>query len=93
MTHDTLMYKIFFQLLRLWTAKNRKDTYYIILASEQQAAVACNLQSSYIYKLSRTMFFITLLGALLIGLLAIWYLTRSLRQVIKTVTRFKEGDY
>ncbi|MFT4971232.1 MAG: hypothetical protein ACI9JY_000430 [Saprospiraceae bacterium] len=39
------------------------------------------------------MFFITLLGALLIGLLAIWYLTRSLRQVIKTVTRFKEGDY
>ena len=66
---------------------------YIILASEKQAAVVANLQSSYIYKLSRKMFFITLLGALLIGLLAIWLLTRSLRQVIKTVTRFKEGDY
>lgn len=66
---------------------------YIILASEQQAAVVSNLQSSYIYKLSQKMFFITLLGALLIGLLAIWYLTRSLREVIKTVTRFKEGDY
>ena len=67
--------------------------FYIILASELQAAVIQNLQSSYIYKLSRTMFFVTLLGALLIGLLAIWYLTKNLRIIIKTVTRFKEGDY
>ena len=66
---------------------------YIILASEEQAKVVCSLQDSLIYKLGRTMFFITLLGALLIGLLAIWYLTKNLRTIIETVTRFKEGDY
>lgn len=85
--------KNIFSAAPIMNGEKQEGYIYIILASEQQAQVVCNLQSSYIYKLSRTMFFITLLGALLIGLLAIWYLTRSLRQVIKTVTRFKEGDY
>jgi len=67
--------------------------FYIILASEEQAEVVYELQNSYIYKLGRKMFFITLLGALLIGLLAIWFLTKNLRTIIETVTRFKEGDY
>ena len=66
---------------------------YIILASEQLAAVVDDLQSGYIFKLSRTMFFISLFGALIIGLLALWYLTKNLRTIIRTVIRFKEGDY
>lgn len=82
-----------FSAAPIMNGEKQEGYLYIILASEQQAEVVCNLHSSYIYKLSQTMFFITLLGALLIGLLAIWYLTRSLRQVIRTVTRFKEGDY
>ena len=74
--------------------EDKVDGYiYIILASEKQAQVVSDLQNSLIYKLGRTMFFITLFGALLIGLLAIWYLTKNLRTVISTVRRFKEGDY
>jgi len=39
------------------------------------------------------MFGITLLTAVVLGLLAIWFLTRSLSGVIAKVKRFKEGDY
>ena len=35
---------------------------------------------------------LTLLFALAVGLIAIWYLTANLRKVIDTVIRFKEGD-
>ena len=66
---------------------------YIILASEEQMAVVCGLQSSYMYKLGKRMALVTLLTAMLLGLLALWYLTRSLSGVIETVERFKEGDY
>jgi len=66
---------------------------YIILASEEQMAVVCGLQSSYMYKLGKRMALITLLSAMLLGLLALWYLTRSLSGVIETAERFKEGDY
>ncbi len=66
---------------------------YIILASEDQAAVTSSLFGSYILRLGANMFFISLVGALLIGILAIWVLTKNLRSIIRTVTRFKEGDY
>ncbi|MEM7575186.1 MAG: HAMP domain-containing sensor histidine kinase [Bacteroidota bacterium] len=66
---------------------------YIILASEEQNAVVCYLQGSYMYRLGKNMFFISLLAASVIGLLAIWYLTRNLRRVTETVSRFSEGDY
>ncbi|MEO1518049.1 MAG: HAMP domain-containing sensor histidine kinase [Bacteroidota bacterium] len=66
---------------------------YIILASEEQAAVASTLFGSYILRLGTRYFFIALAGALLIGLIALWFLTRNLRTIIETVRRFKEGDY
>ena len=44
-------------------------------------------------KLGASMFSLTLIGALLIGLLAIWFITRNLQRLIETVRRFKEGDY
>ncbi|MEO0468664.1 MAG: HAMP domain-containing sensor histidine kinase [Bacteroidota bacterium] len=65
---------------------------YIILGSEEQTAVSGTLMGSYFLKLGTNYFFITLFGALGIGLLAIWLLTRNLRSIIATVTRFKEGD-
>lgn len=65
---------------------------YIILASEEQAAVTSTLFGSYMLKLGSNMFFVALIGALIIGLLAIWFLTKNLRQIIDTVRRFKEGD-
>ena len=65
---------------------------YIILGSEEQTEVSGMLMGSYFLKLGTNYFFITLFGALGIGLLAIWFLTRNLRSIIATVTRFKEGD-
>ena len=66
---------------------------YIILASEEQAAVTSGLFTGYMARLGGDLFFISLIGALLLGLLAIWYLTKNLRTIIKTVQRFKEGDF
>ncbi len=66
---------------------------YIILASEEQAAVTSTLFGSYMLKLGTNWFLLALVGALAIGLLAIWLLTRNLRSIIETVQRFKEGDY
>lgn len=67
--------------------------FYIILASEEQSAITSTLSGSYMLKLGANMFFITLFGALAIGLLAIWLLTKNLRSIIQTVKRFKEGDH
>ena len=66
---------------------------YIILASEEQTAVTSSLIKSYNLRLGSTLFFITLAGAMLIGLVAIWLLTRNIRNTLKVVRRFKEGDY
>ncbi|MFT5764705.1 MAG: signal transduction histidine kinase [Saprospiraceae bacterium] len=66
---------------------------YIILASDEQVAVTSSLFGSYILRLGANMFMVSLIGALLIGVLAIWVLTKNLRTIIKTVIRFKEGDY
>ncbi len=66
---------------------------YIILASDEQAAVTSSLFGSYMLRLGANMFFVALIGALLIGIFAIWYLTKSLRSITSTVIRFKEGDY
>ncbi|MEL6668142.1 MAG: HAMP domain-containing sensor histidine kinase [Bacteroidota bacterium] len=66
---------------------------YIILASEEQTAVVSYLQGSYMFRLGKNLFFISLLAASIIGLFALWYLTRNLRRVTETVSRFKAGDY
>lgn len=65
---------------------------YIILASEEQAAVTSGLFNTYMAKLGGNMFFFSLICALLLGLLAIWFLTKNLNTIIDTVRRFKEGD-
>ena len=70
-----------------------KGYIYIILGSELQEEVESGLFGSYMMKLGANLFFITLIGALLIGLLAIWMLTKRLRNITQTVSRFKEGDY
>jgi len=66
---------------------------YIILASEEQAEVASMLFGSYMLQLGGNLFFVSLAGASLIGLIALWFLTKNLRIIIDTVRRFKEGDY
>ncbi len=66
---------------------------YIILASEEHAAVTSSIYRSRMFKLSGNLFFLTLMGALVIGMLIIGYITRHLNSIIATVKRFKEGDY
>lgn len=66
---------------------------YIILDSEEQVSVSSALSNSYMLKLGSTLFFLALIGALIIGLLAIWVLTRNLRHIIRVVKRFQEGHY
>ncbi len=66
---------------------------YIILQSDEQEKVESGLFGSWILKLGANLFFIAMVGALLIGLIAIWFLTKRLRNIIRQVQRFKEGDY
>lgn len=66
---------------------------YIILSGEEQASVAAPLQSSYMIRLGKNIFFLCLVSAFLIALLAIRYLTRNLRRIESAVHRFQEGDY
>jgi len=71
---------------------NLQGYLYIILQSEKAEAVSSGLFGMYMAKIGGFFFFITLVGALLLGLLAIWYLTKNLTNIISTVRRFKEGD-
>lgn len=65
---------------------------YIILASKERVDVAGVLESDYFINLGTRYFFLSLFLALALGIFALWYVTRSLREVLATVTRFKEGD-
>ncbi|MBK8563603.1 MAG: HAMP domain-containing histidine kinase [Saprospiraceae bacterium] len=65
---------------------------YIILAGMQHQEVGETLLGSYFLKTGMVVFFTTLLASLLVGLLAIWLITRNLQKIIEVVRRFKEGD-
>ncbi len=65
---------------------------YIILAGQQQQEVSSTLLGSYFLKSGMVIFLATLIGSLLVGLLAIWLITRNLQQIIAIVRQFKEGD-
>ncbi|MEP0713018.1 HAMP domain-containing sensor histidine kinase [Algoriphagus sp.] len=65
---------------------------YIILASEKYETIASGVLGSYWIQLTFNSIVITLVVALLIGLVLIAWLTRHLRTIVKTVERFKDGD-
>lgn len=65
---------------------------YIILASEEYDNITNSLWNSYLLRVGTSSFFLTLLAALLIGLWALWLLTKNLRKVIDAVERFEKGD-
>lgn len=65
---------------------------YIILASVKQAEVTSSIYKSRLFQLGGNLFFLTLVGAVIIGLLALRYFTRRLTSTIQTVRRFKDGD-
>ncbi|MHA7128096.1 sensor histidine kinase [Algoriphagus namhaensis] len=65
---------------------------YITLESEKYDTVASALLSSYWIKLTASSILITLVVALLIGLVLIAWLTRHLREVVQAVEKFRDGD-
>jgi signal transduction histidine kinase len=65
---------------------------YVILASEEYDTVSDMLLSSYIMKLAYRYGLITLFGALLVGMLSIWFITKNLQKVINSVKKFQNGE-
>jgi len=65
---------------------------YIILAGQDQQEISATLLGSYFLKSGTRLFLASMIAAALVGLLAIWLITRNLRKIIEAVRRFKEGD-
>ncbi len=75
-----------------FTMEGREGYIYIILAGEDFLATRSDLMNSYFMRLGLGGSILTLIFATLLGILAIWYLTRSLRQIIYAAKRFQQGD-
>ena len=65
---------------------------YVILASEEYDSVGEQLFDSYILKLGTVYGLITIGAALIIGILAIWLITKNLQSIINTVKDFQKGE-
>ncbi|MEO1655780.1 MAG: HAMP domain-containing sensor histidine kinase, partial [Bacteroidota bacterium] len=65
---------------------------YMVLVSEQYENISETVFNSYLLSLGTRFFMLSLLMALVVGLLIIWLLTRNLQKIIKTVRRFEAGD-
>ena len=71
----------------------QKGFIYIILAGKQFEQVVASRSGSYFMKMGLGASVLTMIFAGFIGLLAVWFLTRNLREIIKQVRRFQEGDH
>lgn len=65
---------------------------YIILAGKKFEEVSDTLMSQYFTRLGIGATLLTMLFSSIIGLLAIWFLTKNLRIITQTVRKFHEGD-
>lgn len=65
---------------------------YIVLLSEEYHNITSALLGSYWMKVGARSFLITMIAAILIGLVAIWLLTRNIRVIVNTFRKFKDGD-
>jgi HAMP domain-containing protein len=65
---------------------------YLVLASEVYENIAGTLLGSYWLRVGTRAFVITLVAAFLLGLFLIAYLTKHIREMAKTVSRFEAGD-
>ncbi|QLG47040.1 sensor histidine kinase [Costertonia aggregata] len=65
---------------------------YIILAGKEFELISNNLLGQYFTKLGIGATLLTMFFAAIIGLLSIWFLTKNLRLITRTVRKFQEGD-
>jgi signal transduction histidine kinase len=75
-----------------YSVDGKEGYIYIILAGKKFQEVSDNLMGQYFAKLGIGATFLTMLFSVLIGLLAIWFLTKNLRLITGTVRKFQEGD-
>ena len=65
---------------------------YIVLAGKKFQEVSDNLMSQYFTRLGVGATLLTMLFSVIIGLLAIWFITKNLRLITRTVRKFHDGD-
>ncbi|WP_437398592.1 sensor histidine kinase [Flagellimonas lutimaris] len=65
---------------------------YIVLAGKDFLATRSDLLNGYLMHIGLGGSLLTLFFSTLLGILAIWHLTRSLREIIFAAKRFQEGD-
>lgn len=70
----------------------REGFIYIILAGKEFQLISKNLLGQYFTKLGIGATLLTMIFAAIIGLLSIWFLTKNLRLMTRTVRKFQEGD-
>ncbi len=70
----------------------REGFVYIILAGKEFQLISNNLLEQYFTKLGIGAILLTMTFAAIIGLLSIWFLTKNLRLMTRTVRKFQEGD-
>lgn len=75
-----------------YNVDGRKGFVYIILAGKDFQSISGNLLESYFIRLGLGATLLTMIFAALIALLSIWFLTKNLRLITNTVTKFREGD-
>lgn len=72
---------------------NRLTGYiYIVLASQEYASAANLVKGSFIMGLSLRTSIAVLIGAALIGLLALWFIVKKLNRIIRGIRKFEDGD-
>ncbi len=70
----------------------REGYIYIILAGQEFENTMDSLWSSYFLRLGVVASLLTIAFASILGIFAVWYITRNLREIIFVSNRFKEGD-
>lgn len=84
--------KSVFSATAVYDGDNLLGYVYIILASEKYETIASGLLGSYWMQLTFESILITMVVALLIGLVLFGLLTRHLRKIVQTVEQFKDGN-
>lgn len=65
---------------------------YVILASEEYDSTVAQLFGSYVLRLGSVYGLVAIISALIIGVLAIWLITKNLQTIVATVKRFQVGE-
>jgi len=67
--------------------------FYIILASQERQGVLDALKRTFAFKVGLRLIIFTILGSLLLGLLAFWLQLRNLRPITRSMQDFQAGNF